>query len=182
MNEKFDYKYDVNETSYQDDEYDHDYYHANMIDDKKEETELKKIQKENQKKLKPYYNRNQKYLNTFKTWHKNQNTEESIIKSHLTNIKQYINTYLNYYPEKIKMEDGMSQIEKYFASWLIQKYAWTGTIPIKKHIQSLKLFYKCMSENNYVSKQEYQSMCTYMDENEDKSITQADNYIPEHLK
>lgn len=91
-----------------------DYYHANMIDDKKEETELKKLQKENQKKLKPYYNRNKKYLTTFKTWLKNQNNEENIIDSHLTNVKQYINTYLNYYPEKIKMEDGMSQIEKIF--------------------------------------------------------------------
>lgn len=49
MNEKFDYKYDVNETSYQNDEYDHDYYHANMIDDKKEETELKKFRKKTKK-------------------------------------------------------------------------------------------------------------------------------------
>ena len=62
-----------------------------------------------EEKMSKNIKRNEKYLEGFEIWLTQKNLVPKTIKNHLTNIKLFINDYLNY-NEIIKVEDGLPEI------------------------------------------------------------------------
>ena len=97
------------------------------------------------------------------------------IRKHLNNVDLYINNYLNYY-DITKVEDGMSCIYSFLDGWFIEKCLWSSKNSLKETGASIKKFYQYMSENNYVSSEEYKEMCDLIRENMDVFLEQVDAY------
>lgn len=81
----------------------------------------------------------------------------------------YINDYLNYY-ELDKMEDGIYFIKSFLGGWFIEKCLWTSKTSIKETAASIKKFYQCMSEKNYVTTKDYKSLCQELKDSMDKFL------------
>lgn len=119
--------------------------------------------------------RNQKYLNDFKKYLKNQKLSEKTINKHVDNVKFYLNQYLTYY-DIIKMEDGIEEIGSYLGDWFIRKCLWSSKSTIKENAASIKKFYKCMSELNYITKEDYESLCWIIKDNMEIWLESMDDY------
>lgn len=118
--------------------------------------------------------RNKKYIKEFNDWLKDNSLSEKNIKKHINNIDLFINEYLNYY-EITKMEDGIKEVDSFLDSWFIEKCLATKS-SLKEEITSLKKFYKCMSEKNYVNEIDYKSMCEEIKENMEIYLEQLNAY------
>lgn len=102
--------------------------------------------------------RNEKYLVEFKEWLTKKGLTSKTIRKHLFNVKFYINVYLTRY-RIIKVEDGTKEVFSYLDDWFIRKCTWSTEYGIKETAASLKKFYKYMSENGYVSEEDYKDLC-----------------------
>ena len=118
--------------------------------------------------------RNKKYIKEFKDRLKDNSFSEKTIKRHIKNIDLFINEYLNYY-EITKMEDGIKEVNSFLDSWFIEKCLATKS-SVKEEIASIKKFYKCMCEKNYVNEIDYKSMCEEIKENMEIYLEQLKAY------
>lgn len=87
----------------------------------------------------------------------------------------YLNDYLNYY-DITKMEDGIYSVYSFLSGWFIEKCMWASKTSIKDIAASIKKFYQCMSEQNYVSVEDYKSLCQEIKENMDEILELLENY------
>ena len=117
--------------------------------------------------LKENNKRNEKFLKIFENWLNDQKLVNKTIKKHLNNIDLYINDYLNYY-EVTPMEDGVRMVYSFLSDWFIRKCMWSSVASIKETAASIKKFYHCMNENNYINNEDYKFLCeeikNHMDE------------------
>ena len=97
------------------------------------------------------------------------------VRKHLNNVDLYINDYLNYYAIT-KVEDGMSSVHSFLDGWFIEKCLWASKNSLKETAASIKKFYQFMSENNYVSVDDYKDMCSFIKENMDEFLEQVDAF------
>ena len=128
--------------------------------------------------LKKNNKRNEKFLNIFENWLKDQKLVNKTIKKHLNNIDLYINDYLNYY-EVTPMEDGVSMVYSFLSDWFIRKCMWSSVASIKETAASIKKFYQCMSEKNYIKNEDYKFLCQEIKNNMDifiDSFIEYDQY------
>ncbi len=96
---------------------------------------------------------NQKYLDLFEKFLKEKKLSPKTIKIHLENIDFFINDFVaDHYVEGF--EQAHLYLEDFYA-YLIQKCIWATPPQIKGVAASLKKFYKCMLENNLISKLDY---------------------------
>lgn len=101
---------------------------------------------------------NEKYLKIFTTWLESKNLSKKTIKNHYYNVEFYINDFLNYYDFK-PMEQGCFDIDDFLGNWFIRKAMWSTPASVKSTAASIKKFYLCMSENGFVSKEDYGELC-----------------------
>ena len=127
------------------------------------------------KKVEENQKRNEKYIKEFEKWLNEKGLVKKTIRKHLNNVDLYINNYLNYY-DITKVEDGMSCIYSFLDGWFIEKCLWSSKNSLKETGASIKKFYQYMSENNYVSSEEYKEMCDLIRENMDVFLEQVDAY------
>lgn len=106
---------------------------------------------------------NEKYIKIFENYLTENNLSSKVIKSHLNNIDLYLNDYLNYYLSK-KMIDGIFSISSFFSMWYIEKCMFANKTNLKQTATSIKKFYKCMLENNYIKKEDYDTLCEIIKE------------------
>ena len=102
--------------------------------------------------------RNKKFLKMFEKWLNEQKLVEKTIRKHINNIDLYINDYLNYY-ETIKMEDGVRKVYSFLNDWFIRKCLWSSITSIKETAASIKKFYQCMNELEYIKNEDYKFLC-----------------------
>ena len=128
--------------------------------------------------LKKNNKRNEKFLKIFENWLKDQKLVNKTIKKHLNNIDLYINDYLNYY-EVTPMEDGVSMVYSFLSDWFIRKCMWSSVASIKETAASIKKFYQCMREKNYIKNEDYKFLCQEIKNNMDifiDSFIEYDQY------
>ena len=97
------------------------------------------------------------------------------IRKHLSNVDLYINDYLNYY-DITKVEDGVSCVYSFLDGWFTRKCLWVSKNSIKEMVASLKKFYQYMSENDYVSVDDYKDMCSFIKESMDDFYESLDDF------
>ena len=119
--------------------------------------------------------RNEKYIKEFENWLNEKGLVKKTIRKHLSNVDLYINNYLNYY-DITKVEDGMTCIHSFLDGWFIEKCLWASKNLLKETAASIKKFYQYMSENNYVSVEDYKDMCSFIKENMDDFLEQVDAF------
>ncbi len=74
------------------------------------------------------------------------------------------------------MEDGVHELYSYLSGWFIEKCLYASKTTIKENAASIKKFYQCMSENGYVSKKDYQSLCDDIKQNLDECLDMVEEY------
>lgn len=127
------------------------------------------------KKIEENRKRNEKYIKKFEEWLNEKGLVVKTIRKHLNNVDLYINDYLNYY-DVIKVEEGMEEIYSFFDGWFIEKCLWASRSSLKEIASSIKKFYQYMSENNYVSVENYKDMCIFIKENMNEFLEQLDAF------
>lgn len=119
--------------------------------------------------------RNKKFLEEFKEYLILNKLSDKTIRNHLSNVELYINDYLNYYGVS-KMEDGCHEIGMFLGDWFIRKCMWSTATSIKSTASSIKKFYKCMNELNYVSKEDYKYLCDTIKKHINDWIDEVNEY------
>ena len=83
---------------------------------------------------------------------------EKTVRKHLSNVSFYINDYL--LREDAKTFDaGTKCISEFLGYYFIRKCAWSTPASIKSTAASIKKFYKCMFEHDYMEKAAYNELC-----------------------
>lgn len=119
--------------------------------------------------------RNENYIQEFEAWLKEKNLAPKTIKKHLSNIELYLNEYLNYY-EITKMEDGIFDVYSFLNDWFIRKCLWASKFSIKENASSIKKFYQCMSEKEYVKVEDYKLLCKEIKDNMEEFLDSINAY------
>ncbi len=127
------------------------------------------------KKVEKNRKRNEKYIKEFENWLKEKGLVDKTIRKHLNNIDLYINDYLNYY-EITKVEDGIDNVYSFLSGWFIEKCLWASKNSLKETATSIKKFYQYMSENNYVSVEDYNEMCYFIKDNMDEFLETLEEF------
>ncbi len=128
-----------------------------------------------EEELKKNEKRNEKFLKEFSDWLDSKNLSPKTKKNHLGNVEFYLNDYLNYY-EVTKMEEGIFEVFGYLNGWFIEKCAFASRTSIKENAASIKKFYQCMSEKEYVKVQDYKKLCMILRESMDEFFDNLDAF------
>ena len=126
--------------------------------------------------LKENTKRNEDYLKMFKKSLEEKQLTAKTIRKHVSNIDFYLNDYLTYYDEIIKMEDGTQHIGSFIGDWFIRKAIWASKSSIKEMASSLKKFYEYMSALGFVKISDYQDMCYEIKDNMDLYLENLEDY------
>lgn len=131
---------------------------------------------EREKQLKENTKRNEDYLKMFEKSLEEKQLTAKTIRKHVSNIDFYLNDYLTYYDEIIKMEDGTQHIGSFLGDWFIRKAIWASKSSIKEMASSLKKFYEYMSALGFVKISDYQEMCYEIKDNMDLYLENLEDY------
>ena len=131
---------------------------------------------EREKQLKENTKRNEDYLKMFEKSLEEKQLTAKTIRKHISNIDFYLNDYLTYYDEIIKMEDGTQYTRSFLGDWCIRKAMWASKSSIKEMASSLKKFYEYMSALGFVKISDYQEMCYEIKDNMDRYLENLEDY------
>lgn len=131
---------------------------------------------EREKQLKENTKRNEDYLKMFEKSLEEKQLTTKTIKKHVSNIDFYLNDYLTYYDEIIKMKDGTQYTGSFLGDWFIRKAIWASKSSIKEMVSSLKKFYEYMSALGFVKISDYQEMCYEIKDNMDLYLENLEDY------
>lgn len=131
--------------------------------------------KDYEKEVEKMNKRNEVFLKEFKKWLTKKGLKEKTINNHASNADLYINDYLNYY-DVTKMEDGTHMIDAFLGDWFIRKCLWSTAYSIKTTAASIKKFYQCMCELEFVPKEDYEFLCETIKSEMENWIEEAEDY------
>ena len=131
---------------------------------------------EREKQLKENTKRNEDYLKMFEKSLEEKQLTAKTIRKHISNIDFYLNDYLTYYDEIIKMEDGTQHTRSFLGDWFIRKAMWASKSSIKEMASSLKKLYEYMSALGLVKISDYQEMCYEIKDNMDRYLENLEDY------
>ena len=131
---------------------------------------------EREKQLKENTKRNENYLKIFEKSLEEKQLIAKTIRKHVSNIDFYLNDYLTYYDEIIKMKDGTQYTGSFLGDWFIRKAMWASKSSIKEMSSSLKKFYEYMSALGFVKISDYQEMCYEIKDNMDLYLENLEDY------
>ena len=80
----------------------------------------------------------------------------------MDNVDLYINDFL-LREDAEHMESGLGRLDPFFY-FFIHKCMWSTPANVKTTAASLKKFYKCMTENGKIDKEDYQHFCETLKE------------------
>lgn len=114
--------------------------------------ELYKLAKENniEENINNIYAFNQKYINEFEEYLKNNKLKDNTIKKHVENVEFFLNSYL-LHEFKYNIFDSIDSLNDFFSYFFIHKYAFSSVANMKEFISSLKHFYKYMYQYKYIN-------------------------------
>ena len=131
---------------------------------------------ERENQLKENTKRNEDYLKMFEKSLEEKQLTAKTIRKHVSNIDFYLNDYLTYYDEIIKMKDGTQYTGSFLGDWFIRKAIWASKSSIKEMVSSLKKFYEYMSALGFVKISDYQEMCYEIKDNMDLYLENLEDY------
>ncbi len=131
---------------------------------------------ERENQLKENTKRNEDYLKMFEKSLEEKQLTAKTIRKHVSNIDFYLNDYLTYYDEIIKMKDGTQYTGSFLGDWFIRKAMWASKSSIKEMSSSLKKFYEYMSALGFVKISDYQEMCYEIKDNMDLYLENLEDY------
>ena len=131
---------------------------------------------EREKQLKENTKRNEDYLKMFEKSLEEKQLTAKTIRKHVSNIEFYLNDYLTYHDEIIKMEDGTQYTGSFLGDWFIRKAIWASKSSVKEMASSLKKFYEYMSALGFVKTSDYQGMCYEIKDNMDLYLENLEDY------
>jgi len=124
---------------------------------------------------------NKKYLDIFEKDLEKQGYKEHTIEEHISNVDFYINDYLIKHLPK-PMQDGCSLEVISFIETIVNEIVIPSSVfNIDKFLNSILLFYKCMSESGYVSKQEYEECKKIVNSSRDEMVEDYYDKNPEPI-
>lgn len=100
---------------------------------------------------------NEGYLELFEQSLVDAGLSDKTIRRHISNVDFFINTYLLTYDVR-PMEDGCGMVDDFLGYFFIKKCMWSTPASIKGNAATFKKFYKCMLDNNLVSKESYEEL------------------------
>lgn len=130
---------------------------------------------EYEKKAKENQKRNEKFLDIYKNWLKNSKTSDKTIRKHVDNMDLYLNDYLNYY-ENISAEEGIDEAYDFLNDWFIRKCLFATKSSLLEFCTSIKKFYKCMCEYNYIKNEDYEFLVKQIGENKNVFLRTLEKY------
>ena len=119
--------------------------------------------------------RNEKFIKEFQNWLEQKNLAIKTIRKHVNNASLYINDYLNYYDVE-PMEKGAHLVYAFLDGWFIEKCLWSSKNSLKQTATSIKKFYECMSEKEYVKKEAYKFLCHEIKDNMDVFLKEMEAF------
>ena len=128
-----------------------------------------------EKKVEENHKRNEKFIKEFESWLNDKELAKKTIRKHVNNASLYIDDYLNYYDAET-MEEGINSVNGFLAGWFIEKCLWSSRTSLKETAASIKKFYECMSEKEYVKKEDYKNLCREIKDNMEEYLEQMDAY------
>ena len=128
-----------------------------------------------EKNVEENHKRNKKFIEEFEDWLKDKGLAKKTIRKHVNNASLYIDDYLNYYDAET-MEDGVHFVNGFLDGWFIEKCLWSSRTSLKETAASIKKFYECMSEKEYVAKEDYKKLCREIKDNMEEYLEQMDAY------
>lgn len=126
-------------------------------------------------KVKENQERNKKFINEFKVYLKKSNLSDKTIKNHISNVELFIDDYLCYY-DLVPMEDGVSAIGMFLGDWYIEKCLFASRTSMKETAASIKKFYKCMVEKNYINKEDFDFMSSVIKDEMNEWLERLDRF------
>lgn len=118
---------------------------------------------------------NEKYLEIFRKSLVSKGLSVKTIDKHCSNVSFFLNDFLNYY-EFQDMTEGCYLIDEFLGEWCIEKCLFASKNYIKNSAASIKKFYRCMLENNYISNIEYDYLCSAIKNNKGNWLELMDAY------
>lgn len=131
--------------------------------------------KDYEKELKKEQEKNAKYMDMFENWLKEKGLSPKTIRNHIGNVDTYLDYYLNYY-EINEMPKGCYMLNRYLGYFFIRKCMWSTAYTTKQTAASIKKFYQCMNELNYVEDKDYKYLCEDIKENMEYWIEEVEEY------
>ena len=128
-----------------------------------------------EKNVEENHKRNKKFIEEFEDWLRDKGLAKKTIRKHVNNASLYIDDYLNYYDAET-MEDGVHFVNGFLDGWFIEKCLWSSRTSLKETAASIKKFYECMSEKEYVTKEDYKKLCREIKDNMEEYLEQMDAY------
>ena len=128
-----------------------------------------------EKNVEENHKKNKKYIEEFEDWLKDKGLAKKTIRKHVNNASLYIDDYLNYYDAET-MEDGVHFVNGFLDGWFIEKCLWSSRTSLKETAASIKKFYECMSEKEYVAKEDYKNLCKEIKDNINQYLEQMDAF------
>lgn len=108
--------------------------------------------------------KNNRYLEIFERDLMESGFTQKTISNHVDNVEFYINDYLQR-EAPLGMQEGCgSKIDTFLGCFFIHKCMWSTPGTIKTTAASIKKFYKCMNTHGYVSKEDYNYLCSIIKE------------------
>ena len=104
------------------------------------------------------YKDNETHLAGFAQWLGDKGLAQKTVRSHVLNVRFYINDYLCYY-DLLDVSQGCYHVHGFFGNWFIRKAAWSSCAHIKSNAASLKKFYAFLLEKNVVTQEDYDDLC-----------------------
>lgn len=118
---------------------------------------------------------NERYLELFRKSLNSSKLSEKTISKHCRNVSIFLNSFLNYYQFR-DMTEGCYLIDEFLGEWCIEKCLFASKNYIKTSATSIKKFYRCMLENNYILNNDYDYLCFTIRENMGNWLELMDAY------
>lgn len=119
--------------------------------------------------------RNEVFLECFEQYLESQQLSSKTIRNHLGNVAFYLNNYLIYY-EVNSMESGCYKLGGFLGDFFIRKCMWSTPATVKSTASSIKKFYKCMLEKNFILEEDYSYLCRDIKEWLDEWVSSCARY------
>lgn len=130
---------------------------------------------EQELKIKEIQAANEKYIKEFNNWLEQKKLSKKTIINHINNVELFIDDYLIYYELK-KMDEGITYIDNFLGDWYIRKCMWSNSSNLKTTAASIKKFYECMMELNYIEKEKYELLKNTIKDGIPSWIEEMDDY------
>lgn len=110
--------------------------------------------------------RNNWFIKLFEADLEAKDLKPKTITRHIQNVSFYLNEFLT--REMHTMEEGLHELNEFFGWFYIRKCLWSTPANLKTTAASLKKFYECMAEHEFITSKEIKDFKDDIRENMDE--------------